>query len=494
MLNAGLVLFIAASLVVAVAPTFPVLIASRTLQGIGAAMFMATILATAVSAFPSGQRGRVLGLVSSIVAAGTLLGPPLGGLLTDAFGWRSIFLINLPIGLLGAVGTFVFVPAVPGTGGGVRALDLPGAVLFAAAVTALLLGLGRGPATGSMPPDAVALLAGIGRGAGPVRALGAPDTAAADRPARCCAGECSASGSWPRSSTSRCSPSRRSSSRCTSRRCSAGRPSTTGLVMTLQAVAMLVVSPLSGWWSDRAGSRLPALTALASSGGEPAGGGVPRRRPAGVGHRRPARAAGRRPGHVQLAQQLGDHGRRRPRADRHRQRRHLDHPQPRPGGRRRGRRDRLPGVRRDVGDGRTCRPETFLAGFRGVLFIGAALAVAALVAVAFMHRRGAPAPTPIRVTASSRISALVPKLSRTCPPPGAEPRAGLQRHPAALEEQLARARRRRRARGSPARPGRWPPAGAQRTRGQPLGQQLAELGAAAVEGQQQPVEPARRRR
>ena len=140
-LNTGLVLFVAASVVVALAPTFPVLVASRAVQGVGAAMFMATIMATAVTTFPPGQRGRVLGLISSMVAAGTLLGPPLGGVLTDAFGWRAIFLINLPIGLLGAVGTFVFVPRQPGSGGGVRSLDLPGAVLFAAAVAGLLLGL-----------------------------------------------------------------------------------------------------------------------------------------------------------------------------------------------------------------------------------------------------------------------------------------------------------------------------------------------------------------
>ncbi len=113
-LNAGLALFVGASLVVALAPSYPVLIAFRAVQGIGASMFMATIMATAVTIFPADQRGRVLGLIGSIVAAGTLLGPALGGFLTDAFGWRSIFLINLPVGLLGAVGTLVFLPSERG--------------------------------------------------------------------------------------------------------------------------------------------------------------------------------------------------------------------------------------------------------------------------------------------------------------------------------------------------------------------------------------------
>lgn len=260
-LNIGLAVFASASVVVALAPTFPMLLAFRALQGIGAAMFMATIMGAAITAFPPGQRGRVLGLVSSIVAAGTLMGPPLGGLLTDAFGWRSIFLINLPIGLLGAVGTLFFLPADRGTGGGLRALDLPGAVLFAGFVSALLLGMGRGPTSGWGSADVLALLAGavvllllfVLRARRTARPL--IDLALLRR-------------------------------RVFGLGLLAGflyfavititpflfplylqevlgwSTSTTGLVMALQAVAMLLVSPLSGWWSDRVGSRLPGLAAL----------------------------------------------------------------------------------------------------------------------------------------------------------------------------------------------------------------------------------------
>jgi EmrB/QacA subfamily drug resistance transporter len=390
-LNAGLVLFVAGSLVVAVAPTFPVLIASRTLQGIGAAMFMATILATAVSAFPSGQRGRVLGLVSSIVAAGTLLGPPLGGVLTDAFGWRSIFFINLPIGLLGAVGTFVFVPAVAGSGGGVRALDLPGAALFAAAVTALLLGLGRGPATGSMPPDAVALLGGSAvlvvlfvlwqrRTARPLidlallrrRVFGLGILAA-----------------FLYFTLLTITPFLFP---LYLQEVLGWSTSTTGLVMTLQAVAMLVVSPLSGWWSDRTGSRLPALTALAILaasllaaaflGSDPpvwAIGGLLALLGVGPGmFNSPNNSAimgdvgperiGTANGVISTARNLG---------------------------RAIGVAVVASGYQAFAGTSATAGvpDQTFLDGFRGVLFIGAALAVAALVAVVFMYRRGAPGPS-----------------------------------------------------------------------------------------------------
>jgi EmrB/QacA subfamily drug resistance transporter len=260
-LNGGLVLFVAGSLVVALAPTFPVLVASRALQGIGASMFMATVMGTAVITFPPGQRGRVLGLIGSIVAAGTLIGPPLGGLLTEAFGWRAIFLINLPIGLLGAVGTFLFVPRDRGTGGGRRALDLPGAVLFAAFVAALLLGLGRGPALGWASAPVLGLLAA----AAVLVALFVLRERRTDRPLvdlgllRRRVFGLGVLASFVYFLLTVLPPFLYPLYLQEVLGWSTG---TTGLVMALQAAAMLFVSPLSGWWSDRVGSRRPALLAL----------------------------------------------------------------------------------------------------------------------------------------------------------------------------------------------------------------------------------------
>ena len=260
-LNTGLAVFVVASLVVALAPTFPVLIASRALQGIGASMFMATIMATAVATFPPGQRGQILGLISSIVAAGTLVGPALGGLLTDAFGWRSIFLINVPIGLIGAVGTLVFLPYEPGTGGSLRRLDPWGALCFAGFAACLLLGLGRGPGGGWSSPGVLGLLVAA---TGflllfVIRGLRAAHPLIDLRLFRLGVfGFGNLAGllyyvltvfppflfplylqevlGW-----------------------STG---TTGVLMTLQAVSMLLVSPFSGRWSDRVGSMWPAVTAL----------------------------------------------------------------------------------------------------------------------------------------------------------------------------------------------------------------------------------------
>jgi len=84
--------------VMATSPFF--LIASRILQGIGASMTFSTGVAILMSVFPAGERGKVLGINVAAVYLGLSCGPFLGGLLTHYFGWRTIFLINVPFGLL----------------------------------------------------------------------------------------------------------------------------------------------------------------------------------------------------------------------------------------------------------------------------------------------------------------------------------------------------------------------------------------------------------
>ena len=391
-LNTGLALFVTGSAVVALAPTFPVLVASRALQGVGAAMFMATVMGTAVITFPPDQRGRVLGLISSIVAAGTLLGPPLGGLLTDAFGWRAIFLINLPIGLLGAVGTFLFVPADAdaGTGGGLRALDLPGALLFAAFVTALLVGLGRGPASGWTDPEIAGLLAAA------VAALGlfvlrerrtAQPLIDLDLLRRRVFG-LGILAAFLYFAIITITPFLFP---LYLQEALGWSTSTTGLVMALQALAMLVVSPFSGWWSDRVGSGRPALAALVVlllsllatvflTGDAPLWAVAVLLVLLGVG-----------PGMFNSPNSSAIMG---------------DVPRARIGtangilsttrnlGRAVGVAVVALGYQAFAGTSATAGVpvETFLAGFRGVVLIGVALVAAALVAVVFMHRR--PVPTP----------------------------------------------------------------------------------------------------
>jgi EmrB/QacA subfamily drug resistance transporter len=95
----GFVVFSIGSLLCAIAATATMLIASRALQGIGAAMLMACSPALVVDAFPETERGRALGMVGMVVATGLTTGPALGGFILEHFSWRVIFFINIPIGI-----------------------------------------------------------------------------------------------------------------------------------------------------------------------------------------------------------------------------------------------------------------------------------------------------------------------------------------------------------------------------------------------------------
>ncbi|KNB51050.1 MFS transporter [Streptomyces caatingaensis] len=143
---AGLALFTAASLLCAAAPAAGVLLAGRLLQGAGAALFMPSSLTLLLAAFPGArERARVLGLWSAIVSTAGGLGPALGGVLVDAFGWRSIFLINLPFGLAGLVLARRVVADLPGRPG---ALGAGGHALGLLALAGLSYGLIQGPERG----------------------------------------------------------------------------------------------------------------------------------------------------------------------------------------------------------------------------------------------------------------------------------------------------------------------------------------------------------
>ncbi|WP_156407691.1 MFS transporter [Achromobacter sp. Root83] len=97
---AGLALFTAASVLCGAAPDLWVLVAARAAQGLGAAVLMALTMAFASEAAPKGRTGSVMGWLGTMSAVGTALGPTLGGALIAGAGWRAIFLINLPLGVL----------------------------------------------------------------------------------------------------------------------------------------------------------------------------------------------------------------------------------------------------------------------------------------------------------------------------------------------------------------------------------------------------------
>lgn len=153
---AGLVTFTIASLLCGLAPSVPVLIAARVLQGIGAALVSANGSALLVSAFPLEERGLALGAFGAMVGIGLALGSPLGGLVIAHWSWRWVFLVNVPLGAL----TFALLRArVPADrpAPGAPPLDLVAAGLWCGALATLMLALSRGPEAGFAAPAVLAL-------------------------------------------------------------------------------------------------------------------------------------------------------------------------------------------------------------------------------------------------------------------------------------------------------------------------------------------------
>jgi EmrB/QacA subfamily drug resistance transporter len=107
---AGITIFTAGSLSAALSMNAAWLIASRAVQGAGAALLGATSAAIVTAVFPPQERGRALGVNVTAVYLGLSVGPPLGGFLTDHLGWQSIFLVNLPIGIAVAGCGYLLLP------------------------------------------------------------------------------------------------------------------------------------------------------------------------------------------------------------------------------------------------------------------------------------------------------------------------------------------------------------------------------------------------
>ncbi len=103
LLLAGIGLFTGASLLCGVAPTLGLLVTARAVQGIGAAVMMALTVALVRDTVPDEHTGGAMGLLGTMSAIGTTLGPSLGGVLIAGLGWRVIFLVNVPLGLLNLV-------------------------------------------------------------------------------------------------------------------------------------------------------------------------------------------------------------------------------------------------------------------------------------------------------------------------------------------------------------------------------------------------------
>jgi EmrB/QacA subfamily drug resistance transporter len=136
---AGMIVFGVGSALCGIAPNVQTLIGFRVLQAVGAAMMQALGTAIITESFPPTERGRALGTSGLLVSAGILTGPVLGGILIDNIGWRFIFLVNVPIAVLGFVIVNHFVPQ-GGRRPGQR-FDIAGAVILGISLAALMLAL-----------------------------------------------------------------------------------------------------------------------------------------------------------------------------------------------------------------------------------------------------------------------------------------------------------------------------------------------------------------
>lgn len=107
---AGYVVFVTGSALCGFSTSLSQLVISRAIQGLGASMLMVNGPAIITAAFPSKQRGSALGILAMVVSAGLISGPSIGGFMISELGWRSIFFVNLPIGILGATLVLKHVP------------------------------------------------------------------------------------------------------------------------------------------------------------------------------------------------------------------------------------------------------------------------------------------------------------------------------------------------------------------------------------------------
>ena len=156
MFAAGIFLFVLASVACALSGSVEWLIAARSVQGAGAALVMPLAMAILSGAFAREERARALGIFSGVTGFALIIGPAIGGFITESFGWRWIFWINLPIGLIATA----LVCMRLREGFGPKAdLDILGMVVVAAAALALVWGLLRGNVAGWTSAEVMSPLA-----------------------------------------------------------------------------------------------------------------------------------------------------------------------------------------------------------------------------------------------------------------------------------------------------------------------------------------------
>ncbi len=161
----GVVIFTLSSATAGFAVSSTDLVASRVVQGVGAALMMPATLSIITDAFPASERGKAMGMWAGVSALALAVGPVLGGFLTEHVSWRAIFYLNIPVAI-GAVTAALFAVRESRDTTVGREVDYAGVVALTTGLTALILALVEGNSWGWGSPEIVALLAGAVLGLG----------------------------------------------------------------------------------------------------------------------------------------------------------------------------------------------------------------------------------------------------------------------------------------------------------------------------------------
>ena len=156
MFTLGSLVFAVAILAAAAATTVWMLIGARIIQGVGAAMVLSNLNAVIAATFPPEERGKALGVSGAVVGVGLSAGPLAGGFLLDVLDWRALFYARAPLGLLGALLAWRFLPRDRIEGGRFR-IDLIGSVTLFGTLGAFLLIVNQGGRLGFGSPTVLGL-------------------------------------------------------------------------------------------------------------------------------------------------------------------------------------------------------------------------------------------------------------------------------------------------------------------------------------------------
>jgi EmrB/QacA subfamily drug resistance transporter len=135
----GMMIYTLASILLAISNSSAMLITARALQGMGGSMYLVTSVAILTSVYPPNERGKVLGINVSAVYLGLSLGPTIGGILTQTFGWRSIFAVTVPLGLAVVVISLLKLKGEWAEAKGEK-FDLIGSIIYALMLVAIMHG------------------------------------------------------------------------------------------------------------------------------------------------------------------------------------------------------------------------------------------------------------------------------------------------------------------------------------------------------------------